>query len=225
MVAKINQIRDNQNQVLSSDELNTWFWDSKVVDENWKPLLVFHGSDMQFDQFNMNLTGSKQSRNKDPGFFGRWIYFTPHVWLAKKYGNNIYRCFLKVEKMLEFTDQHCTIRNFDPKKLPEEIREEVMSIYSPLHDEREKQYDMVDRKKVWLSGVDSWVILTPARDKYYEDILSEVIREVLIKKWYQGIKWFNPVSGVDEYMVLDVDNIRISSTEVYRYCRRSRSKK
>ena len=60
-----------------------WFGDSKVVDENGKPLVVYHGSPNKGIQiFDKNRIG-----NRDNGFFGKGFYFTPKDYVAEGYTN------------------------------------------------------------------------------------------------------------------------------------------
>lgn len=60
-------ISDNQNEVNSNkDEINKkereanfkeWFGDSKVVDENGEPLVVYHGTGADFNEFKLDDNG------------------------------------------------------------------------------------------------------------------------------------------------------------------------
>ena len=52
-----------------------WFGDSKVVDENGEPLVVYHGTSSKFDTFNLS----------EDGYFGKGIYFTPNYESAGSY--------------------------------------------------------------------------------------------------------------------------------------------
>ena len=45
---------------------------SKVVDENGEPLVVWHISDAEFDQFDPN-----KMNTRDPGYYGQGFYFSP----------------------------------------------------------------------------------------------------------------------------------------------------
>lgn len=49
-----------------------WFGDSKVVDENGEPLVVYHGAPAGFTVFDIKKQGAR-----DPGFYGKGFYFTP----------------------------------------------------------------------------------------------------------------------------------------------------
>jgi hypothetical protein len=55
-----------------SAAFNRWFGDSKVVDENGDPLVVYHGTNADITEFKNAKIGAR-----DPGFFGKGFYFTP----------------------------------------------------------------------------------------------------------------------------------------------------
>ncbi len=67
-----------------------WFGDSKVVDESGKPLVVYHGTNADFDTFDKKKIGSAT----DDGLWGKGFYFgnkeTP-------YGNKQMQVYLKMQ--------------------------------------------------------------------------------------------------------------------------------
>lgn len=62
-------------------EFRRWFGDSKVVDADGKPLVVYHGTDADFDTFDLAKAGS----GTDTGMFGTGFYFTPDQSEANRY--------------------------------------------------------------------------------------------------------------------------------------------
>lgn len=52
-----------------TDNFKNWFGNSKVVDKNSKPLVVYHGSNRDFDTFDKNKIGSNYERDKKGFFF------------------------------------------------------------------------------------------------------------------------------------------------------------
>ena len=58
----------------------TWFGDSKVVDADGKPLVVYHGTAADFDSFDNGRTGAN-----DRGLWGRGHYFSASVDNANSY--------------------------------------------------------------------------------------------------------------------------------------------
>ena len=55
-----------------SKSFKEWFGESKVVDENGEPLLVWHGTIENFDVFSKSWRGAT-----DPGVWGLGFYFSP----------------------------------------------------------------------------------------------------------------------------------------------------
>lgn len=72
----------------STPEFKKWFGDSKVVDSNGKPLVVYHGTDADFTQFDASYDG----------YFGSGIYLTGNIEDAEQYGDNTMSLYAKIEK-------------------------------------------------------------------------------------------------------------------------------
>lgn len=68
---------------VESDAFKAWFGDSKVVDANGKPLVVYHGAAQGFTAFDPKRVGVR-----DPGFFGSGFYFTPDEDTAQGYADS-----------------------------------------------------------------------------------------------------------------------------------------
>lgn len=81
-----------------------WFGDSKVVDEQGRPLVVYHGSDAKFEEFDLEKFGQTDSGTKGKGF-----YFTQRQKVAKHYGKNVISAYLKIENPFYLSNK--TIRN------------------------------------------------------------------------------------------------------------------
>lgn len=63
-----------------------WFGDSKVVDEQGRPLVVYHGSGKKFTEFDVEKQGEAE--------FGAGFYFTSMKDAAKFYGNRVMPVYL-----------------------------------------------------------------------------------------------------------------------------------
>lgn len=63
---------------------------SKVVDANGEPMVVYHGTNSNFNIFDKNKRGS----NTDPGIYGKGFYFSKNINTAKAYGNYVKEIFL-----------------------------------------------------------------------------------------------------------------------------------
>jgi hypothetical protein len=63
----------------TKDAFKRWFKDSKIVDEDGNPLVVYHGTPAKFSSF------SDAGVARDGGFFGKGHYFTPDLNEAEDY--------------------------------------------------------------------------------------------------------------------------------------------
>ena len=59
-----------------------WFGDSKVVDEQGRPLVVYHGTSSKFDTFSIDESG----KNTGTAIYGQGFYFTTDKEVATKWG-------------------------------------------------------------------------------------------------------------------------------------------
>lgn len=67
-----------------------WFGDSKVVDDQGRPLVVYHGTDAKFDTFKTELQKSGQ-------YGGEGFFFTERLDIASNFGGNVMPVYLKAE--------------------------------------------------------------------------------------------------------------------------------
>ncbi|TXH43245.1 MAG: hypothetical protein E6Q97_34390, partial [Desulfurellales bacterium] len=70
-------------------EFKQWFGGSKVVDENGQPLVVYHGTNEEFSEFDI-----RKARN---GRWGKGFYFADTPERAKEYGKNVMPVYLRLE--------------------------------------------------------------------------------------------------------------------------------
>jgi len=70
-----------------SPAFKKWFGDSKVVDENGDPLVVYHGTDASFEVFDLKKTGNVEDHNTS--YFGEAIYFTDSPDVASSYSERV----------------------------------------------------------------------------------------------------------------------------------------
>jgi len=99
--------QDGQSDL--SDNVNDfreWFGDSKVVDEQGEPLVVYHGTNADFTEFSRDKQGSNTGwENANLGF-----YFIADRDLAKDFakesgGDTIMAAHLSIQKPLHLTSQ------------------------------------------------------------------------------------------------------------------------
>ncbi len=93
-----------------------WFGDSKVVDEDGKPVVVYHRTDNKFTVFDKNLLG--KSSNWETANFG--FYFANKNEKGS-YGKKIMRAFLNIKNPYEinvdsYYDFDMDYRRFDTRK-------------------------------------------------------------------------------------------------------------
>jgi len=71
-----------------------WFGDSKVVDEQGRPLVVYHGTYAEFNNFNKNMVSNYSAYSKN-------FYFTENKQRATDYGNKILSVYLKSDNLFD----------------------------------------------------------------------------------------------------------------------------
>jgi hypothetical protein len=92
---------------IESKAFKNWFGESKVVDKNSKPIVVYHGTKDDIEQF---MKG--QPNKKDAGWLGDGFYFTDNPELASTYaqylksgpeGANVLPVYLSIKNPYEAT--------------------------------------------------------------------------------------------------------------------------
>jgi len=73
----------SKKEITEKPEFKSWFGDSKAVDEDGSPKIVFHGTAKSFDVFDPNLTGARTI--VDTGDFGKAAYFADSPEVAGGY--------------------------------------------------------------------------------------------------------------------------------------------
>jgi hypothetical protein len=80
---------------VDSEPFKRWFGDSKVVDAEGKPLVVYHGTDSALVEFGTAGTGRNGIE------FGPGIYVTDNSVYAEKFGSSIMPLYVKAENIAE----------------------------------------------------------------------------------------------------------------------------
>lgn len=95
---KLNAIKEWKEKGTDSKYFKKWFGDSKVVDESGEPLVVYHGTEYDFDEFE----ASNASTDYD---FPSGMYFSSSINIAKTYTSPtpdiVMPLYLKIENPLE----------------------------------------------------------------------------------------------------------------------------
>jgi hypothetical protein len=90
----------NQSAV-DSPAFQKWFGDSKVVDENGDPMVVYHGTDAE----NIEAFDPAMAGQRDTGYFGTGLYFSRTRQYAETYSEsgNTVPVYLSIQNPLEIT--------------------------------------------------------------------------------------------------------------------------
>jgi len=95
---------ENGKAEINTPEFKEWFGDSKVVDENGQPLVVYHGTDAEFDTFDM----SKGRANMDI----KGSFFSPWELDAKGYGKNVRAFYLSIANPANEQTAYAALRKY-----------------------------------------------------------------------------------------------------------------
>lgn len=145
-----------------------WFGDSKAVDSNGRPLVLFHGSYENFEEFQLPWDRDDYDPDKGEyvedgyagGNLGIGFYFTSHKNYAKTFGN-VKEYYIRAINLFNLTDE-ANIEMVNTR-FQEERDELDYGEYGEVIDAimKESKYDTAFGKGVGgLSyGADEWKIL------------------------------------------------------------------
>ncbi len=89
-------------------QFKTWFGNSKVIDANGKPKIVYHGTNSNFNVFDP----AKFNQNEQHGdYVGEAFFFADTIEKAQKYGNNVIPVYLSIKNPL-IIDTESTAQKF-----------------------------------------------------------------------------------------------------------------
>lgn len=152
--------QSHRDKVTSSPAFKKWFGDSKVVDENGEPLVVYHGTTKEFNEFGKSTNAHTQSLGF-PTYF-----FTPNKAVASTYApgdkGRLVSAYLSIERPLvidarggewidalsEAIDQIRTYRTPEEHewlKYKRQIEEQYPSEYDELPDDVQSELDRRSR--------------------------------------------------------------------------------
>lgn len=174
-----------------------WFGDSKVVDEQGRPLVVYHGTKAQFDEFLGEKIG-QSGTSEGVGF-----YFTNDENVAKGFGD-VMSVYLKLEKPIYAYAQVFMAEDYDGdldimEANAEMIRDASMRV---LDDLKAKGYEFYNETTAQMADIytetdyDSLVNTIEMyikdgikAEEYDENKLYNNIREAIIKEFgFDGFK-------------------------------------
>lgn len=134
----LQDAQGESDQQIHSDNFKRWFGNSKVVDENGNPLVVYHGSNANFTIFDKSKI--------DIDNLGAGFYFSSED-IANSYANrrtqerggkeNTYAVYLKMEKPLDF-------RNVTHEQAVEANKQEFLSFGFDEAEAQRQAAELVD---------------------------------------------------------------------------------
>lgn len=156
-----------------------WFGDSKVVDEQGRPLVVYHGTDSEFTMF-------------EPGRVGA-MYFTPDTGYAQQYGKVILPVYIRVNKIADLTDSNSSAYKLSVKAFNKN------GGWSANPD----SWDYLQSEGRTSPNFD------PYKDLTWEmfDLPETAVDQVLRESEYDGVK-LEERRGIDSYAVFDPTQIK-----------------
>jgi hypothetical protein len=99
---KPSNLTPKQYKLVRTPAFKQWFGDwenspetsSKVVDENGEPLVVYHGTNAEFNKFKPSVKAlASHTKRTQP------IFFSPNLQFASAYGRNVKSIFLNIRKL------------------------------------------------------------------------------------------------------------------------------
>jgi GNAT superfamily N-acetyltransferase len=213
-------------------EFNEWFKESKVVDENGNPIIVYHGTGSEITQFDPNYTGLGNDQ------LGSGFYFTTdkdeaHAYQTavnvpggKKPGGvkapNIVDAYLSIQNPLEVKGNNL---NDTDLELTNEQVVAIMKKSPGLYDVDESP--LGDWFDIWTEGIQEWMVsevaenyegpsLMSLENDFFRDnstLFRETVNEIL---GYDGVHmlW---ASGKDHWVAWFPNQIKSASKNVGEY--------
>lgn len=83
----------------ATPQFKKWFGDSKVVDAEGKPLVVYHGTNAEFETFDQRL--ARSASGAEPSDLGVWL--TGSKDYAEIHGDNVMSLYLSLQNPKEYT--------------------------------------------------------------------------------------------------------------------------
>jgi hypothetical protein len=185
-----------------NDNFWKWFGDSKTI-ENGNPQILFHGTKEKFKSFDIKKIGYG-SRNY--GHYGYGFYFSDDIREAQVYGDNILKCYIKMENPFTATDDELLLlKRNGVRNIPDLV------IKSIDYDSLFKEIEKIDKNASILMNYIKKYNLEIAWDKFHEEK-----RE--IKDYYNDLSNYTDEyttlnknsDGVPDYVFKDLSDIGVN---------------
>lgn len=124
-----------------TENFRKWFGKSKQVGENGKPVVYMHGTNAQFDRFDLNRIGTAN----DKGYYGKGIYLALYEGSAKFYGDNVMRLFVRAENPYNIYNELLNGKGDTPtlfQNITEKLPELADTVIAEADAEKGQQKDL-----------------------------------------------------------------------------------
>lgn len=212
---KVSKLTEEQWVTVRTGAFKEWFGDwtkitknkdgtwnipddvSKVIDiETGEPLVVYHGSETVFDEFDMRFFGKT-----DVGDLGRGHYFAYEEEVALGYGPNIYKVFLNIKNPFIHTgiETAGVVKNFNREynptnreKLLQQIKTAKLNIEE--HTRRFKESDEKIFKEINAKKIKYYTALLSGLQNDLENTSEEILDSRIVDTLdqYDGVMELKP---------------------------------
>ncbi len=187
------------------EQFNPAFWDwfkrSKVVDERGMPLVVYHGSSIDWHKdTEAEFSLSKLGSGTDAGDAGAGFYFADSEVEARSYGRFVGKFYLSIQNPLIIGDEYVTEIGIAQRKMSNSESPGVLPTVQKLAN-------MLQQAGIKPPPLE--------KEKIYQymsagDLIAEVggdnFRRGVIKSGYDGVYWFCEWVAYYPEQIKSVDN-------------------
>lgn len=169
-VVKKKNLTDLQKTQTQSTQFKNWFNQSKIVDKNGEPLIVYHGTNRNINKF----------RKGSSGYLGSGMYFTSDKnradhYARENYSNIVLPVYLKMENPLVLTSVdgtkellnkiHGSDKQYEKRKKKQDFDTHIVT-NGDINRLLKKGYDGI----IWFAGGEvEFVVYTPNQIKHAEN--------------------------------------------------------
>jgi hypothetical protein len=134
---KMYNLDESFDGISSNENFMKWFGDSMIVDSRGEPLICYHCSNQQFDDFDEDMIG-----RRDCGWYGKGIYFSPYQ--NDHYGQYCKECYLRIENPYYCTGDSeidCKVNDLYELLVPYEL-------YNRINEFKQRRKDFIKNSTV-----------------------------------------------------------------------------
>lgn len=193
--------QSRNHNIVDSPEFKSWFGDSKVVDSNGNPLIVYHGTSSNFDKFDLSLVGTKQYSD-----WGKGIYLTPSKSTA-----DYYRTEANKKQNTEYNEAY--------RKL-EDIKKDIKTIngspqYSEEYNIAIKEFQRIGAELNNSKKGNTYHLYVNIKNPLiyiYQSITDPYLVERAKENGHDGVFILTPDRKIDEIIAFSPNQIKSAST-------------